>query len=356
MNTLQSNHAVLPKPDHFDSLFSANATEVRNSKALENLANYAKDGDQNSIDMLFNVALRNDEAGKKAEDILFDLFSGKTADSRPGVADDIMQASQKLYEAFSKADPNKGFAQTKKLKEPSPLLYMAGASATLSKDLKNDINQVFAKASGVAQSPYESLNEAAIWDKGRLITHDEIAAAARTIESASHQARSISLNAPMGLVQPDTGDNLLADVLSEKILNNNPDGFAKLECFPINTGNHWVLFGIDSSKKEAFIFSSSPLQESIRVTLNQAAVIAGVDPKKIEYVEKDLQSNVPNGCGLFVREAMKRLANHQDDSKSPAQVLNNFAQEFSTTSAEDQTRFNIESRRQSYGEYLRGVR
>lgn len=46
-------------------------------EALASLAESAGDGNLNSIDLLHNIALRQNPAGKNAENILFDLFSGK---------------------------------------------------------------------------------------------------------------------------------------------------------------------------------------------------------------------------------------------------------------------------------------
>ncbi|HAF0765431.1 TPA: deubiquitinase, partial [Salmonella enterica subsp. enterica serovar Heidelberg] len=50
-------------------------------EALALLIGEVENGNQNCIDLLCNLALRNDDLGHKVEKLLFDLFSGKRSGS-----------------------------------------------------------------------------------------------------------------------------------------------------------------------------------------------------------------------------------------------------------------------------------
>lgn len=57
----------------FQNLYSEEVSD----EVLALLIREVENGDQNCIDLLCNLALRNDDLGHKVEKILFDLFSGK---------------------------------------------------------------------------------------------------------------------------------------------------------------------------------------------------------------------------------------------------------------------------------------
>ncbi|EDO2948575.1 type III secretion system effector deubiquitinase SseL, partial [Salmonella enterica] len=54
--------------------------------------------------------------------------------------------------------------------------------------------------------------------------------------------------------------------------------------------------------------------------------------------------NVPNGCGLFCHHTIKLLSN--TGQNDPVTILREFAENFLTLSVEEQTLFNIQTRRQ----------
>lgn len=61
----------------FHSLYSEDVSD----EALALLIGEVENGNQNCIDLLCNLALRNDDLGHKVEKLLFDLFSGKRSGS-----------------------------------------------------------------------------------------------------------------------------------------------------------------------------------------------------------------------------------------------------------------------------------
>ncbi|TOM56986.1 hypothetical protein CGH73_27160, partial [Vibrio parahaemolyticus] len=62
-------------------------------ETLDSLAKSSGEGNLNSIDLLHNLALRQDSVGKQAQNILFDLFSGKLP-AKKGVDKEIQETSK----------------------------------------------------------------------------------------------------------------------------------------------------------------------------------------------------------------------------------------------------------------------
>ncbi|EOE5320226.1 hypothetical protein [Providencia rettgeri] len=78
--------------EQFNGLFDKEIA----SETLSSLAKSASNGNLESIDLLHNIALRQDSEGRKAENILFDLFSGKLP-AKKGIDKEIQETSKKLY-------------------------------------------------------------------------------------------------------------------------------------------------------------------------------------------------------------------------------------------------------------------
>ncbi|MBO1929103.1 hypothetical protein J4731_09185 [Providencia rettgeri] len=74
--------------EQFNGLFEKYFPE-----ALASLAESAGNGNLESIDLLHNIALRQDNEGRKAENILFDLFSGKLP-AKKGIDKEIQETSK----------------------------------------------------------------------------------------------------------------------------------------------------------------------------------------------------------------------------------------------------------------------
>ncbi|HGE8016639.1 TPA: SPI-2 type III secretion system effector deubiquitinase SseL, partial [Salmonella enterica] len=108
----------------FHSLY----TEEVSDEALTLLFSAVENGDQNCIDLLCNLALRNDDLGHRVEKFLFDLFSGKRSGSSD-IDKKINQACLVLHQ-IANNDITKDNTEWKKLHAPSRLLYMAGSATT----------------------------------------------------------------------------------------------------------------------------------------------------------------------------------------------------------------------------------
>ncbi|MFU9136467.1 ElaD/SseL family deubiquitinase [Erwinia tasmaniensis] len=322
----------------FDNLF----TDDVDIKTLDLLGQSAADGNLDCIDILHNIALRNDEAGKRSEDILFGLFSGKT-EGKKGIDEEIQLASLKLYQTACNTketnDPDRS-----KFNSPSKLLYMAGSALTHATQ-KQDVTAIFSTGNR-SQSPFEQFVDQDLWSSARMLTTDEINAATY---NANKDNDNLSLNFPIGLIEPEKNTNMLSDQIAEKIKSNNISD--KPEVFPINTGEHWVMFalykdGSDHINKCVVFNSLADLNGNIKNNLVDSARAAGVPKENIAFINGDMQENVPNGCGIFVVKAIESLSTSPE--KKPVDTLKAFVDDFAKLSAEEQTTFNIQTRRQLY--------
>lgn len=300
-------------------------------ETLDSLAKSASDGNLESIDLLHNIALRQDSAGKNAENILFDLFSGKRSAVK-GIDKEIQKTSQVLYQSKHHREA---------FKHPSKLLYIIGS--TLEKlDDKIELTHLFAQ-----NLPPVLGHESDLWGNNRMITSDEIGS---TDKRETGSSTMLTVNSPIGLMQ--NNENLLYDIVSQKIISQQP--LSQLELFPVNiNNNHWVLFVLyqDEVKNEikGMVFNSFyELDSEAKQKIAQAAELAGA--KKIHYIEKNIQQYVPNGCGLFVHQAIKELT--EQTPTDPIKALMQFLSSFSEKTSEEQQQFNIQKRRQLYSSYL----
>ncbi|MBC8654209.1 deubiquitinase SseL, partial [Providencia vermicola] len=79
---------------------------------------------------------------------------------------------------------------------------------------------------------------------------------------------------------------------------------------------------VTDNKVKSFVFNSyHQLPSEIKQTITECAKEAGIQ-SDIEYIEGNIQENVPNGCGLFVIEAVKQLA--ETTTKNYVETLKNF--------------------------------
>ncbi|ECZ7007200.1 deubiquitinase, partial [Salmonella enterica] len=179
-------------------------------EALALLIGEVENGNQNCIDLLCNLALRNDDLGHKVEKLLFDLFSGKRSGS-PDIDKKINQACLVLHQ-IANNDITKDNTEWKKLHAPSRLLYMAGSATT---DLSKKIG-IAHKIMGdqFAQTDQEQVGVENLWCSVRMMSSDELAAATQGLVQESP---FLSVNYPIGLIHPTTKENILRTQLLEKI-------------------------------------------------------------------------------------------------------------------------------------------
>lgn len=313
--------------NQFNGLFD----DVIDHGILTALGVSASYGDLNSIDLLHNIALRQDSSGQKAENILFDLFSGKRP-AKKGIDEEIQKTAQVLYQSTHHREA---------FNHPSKLLYIIGS--TMEKlDDQIELTNLF-----VQNQPSMLGIETNLWGHNRMITNDEIDSSNK---EKAEPSTTLTVNSPIALMQND--ENLLCDLISQKIIDQQH--FNPLELFPINIdNNHWVLFVLyqDAIKNEikGVVFNSFyELDLETRKKITQAAQLVGA--KNTHFIEKNIQQYVPNGCGLFVHEAIKALTEHAPTD--PIKVLNHFQSSFLEKTIEEQQQFNIQKRRQLYSSYL----
>lgn len=337
ITTCYSNYQL--DAERFNNLF----TDKVGINTLNSLGQSAADGNLDCIDMLHNLALRNDDVGKKAETILFDLFSGKTK-AKIGIDEEIQQASLKLFETACGAK-DKNNQDMKKLYFPSKLLYIAG-SAVENAAQKKDISNILQRMS-IPQEASERFENSNLWCNGRMLMSDEIDSA---MESLISNNDNVTVNYPIGLINPTSKENTLSQQIFDKITHYS-DAFEKTEIFPINVGDHWVLFTLvqdkTSNNRECVVFNSfNELKQEATEAIIDSAEIAEVKSENIKFISTNLQENVPNGCGLFVVKVAELISNSSESK--PVDTINNFINEFAKLSAEDQSLYNIQNRRQLY--------
>ena len=300
-------------------------------ETLAFLAKSASYGNLESIDLLHNIALRQDSVGKNAENILFDLFSGKRSAVK-GIDKEIQKTSRVLYQSKHHREA---------FNHPSKLLYIIGS--TLEKlDDKIELTNLF-----VQNLPPVLGNESNLWANNRMITNDEIDS---TNKEKIETSAKLTVNSPFGLARND--ENQLSDIIAQKIISQ--DHINQLELFSVNIdNNHWILFvlyqdEVNNEIKGVVFNSFHELAPETKQKMTQAAELAGA--KSIHYIEKNIQQYVPNGCGLFVHQAIKELIEHTP--ADPVEVLKQFQFSFLEKTIEEQQQFNIQKRRQLYSSYL----
>lgn len=325
----------------FSSLFSETIT----TEAIESLKTSASKGNLRSIELLNNIALRPDEAGRLAEKHLFDMFCGIiSTDNKLDVVKNIQDSALMLYQ-LSVNDKMKNNADMHKLHTPSKLLYMAGAAADTGERLS--LSRIFSQQHR-AYSQHEQIDDVDLWNPARMLSTDEINAAAKFY---AHQHNTPEINFPIGLIHPDSYENMLSQQISDQ---SQHDLFLEQpEFFPVNTGDHWITFGLyksDDAQRHAVICNTgNTLSPQIKQHIIDAANLAGVtDTGNIVFLENNIQSHIPNGCGLLTVEAIKRLM--KNDFQSPVETLQTFLSSFTLASVEEQERYNLENRYHIYAE------
>ena len=329
----------------FSNLFS----ETIPLESIESLKTSASGGNLRSIELLNNIALRSDVSGKLAEKYLFDMFCGTIpTDNRSGVVENIQDSALMLYQ-LSVNDKMKNNTDMHKLRTPSKLLYMAGAAADTGERLS--LSRLFSQRHR-AYSQHEQIDDVDLWNPARMLSTDEVNAA---IKSYTRLHNTAEINFPIGLIHPDSHENILSQQIIDQSRHNS---FLKQpEFFPINTGDHWITFGLykyDDEQPHAVICNTgNTLSPEIRQHLIDASHLAGVtEPGNIVFLENNIQDHIPNGCGLLTIEAIKLLI--ENHFQSPNDTLEDFLSSFTQVSVAEQERYNLEHRYRIYAEtYLK---
>lgn len=336
---------------------------------LQSLKKTALSGDEESIELLHNIALGYDEFGKKAEDILYHIVRNPTNETL-SIIRLIKNACLKLYNLahaatnspLKPAGPdNSDDLLFKKLFSPSKLMTIIGddiplisEKQSLSKVLLNDKNNELSDGTN-------------FWDKNRQLTTDEIDC---YLQKIAANANNTQVNYPTGLYLPDSNSTYLEIALNENI-KSDPSWPDEVQLFPINTGGHWILVSLQKIVNEknntqqikCVIFNSlralgHDKENSLKRVINSFnSKFMGEMPNndnitdhltepEIIFLHADLQQYLSQSCGAFVCMAAKEVIEQRESNSdsAPYTLLKNYADRFKKYSAEEQYEIDFQHR------------
>lgn len=370
MVTVVSNYCQLSQTQ-LSQTFAEKFTVTE--ELLQSLKKTALSGDEESIELLHNIALGYDKFGKEAEDILYHIVRTPTNETL-SIIRLIKNACLKLYNLAHIAtnSPLKSHDSDdllfKKLFSPSKLMTIIGdeiplisEKQSLSKVLLNDENNELSDGTN-------------FWDKNRQLTTDEIAC---YLQKIAANAKNTQVNYPTGLYVPYSTRTHLEDALNENI-KSDPSWPNEVQLFPINTGVHWILVSLqkivnkknnklqikcvifnslralgydkeNSLKRVINSFNSELMGEmsnnNIKVHLNEPEII---------FLHADLQQYLSQSCGAFVCMAAQEVIEQRESNSdsAPYTLLKNYADRFKKYSAEEQYEIDFQHRLANRNCYL----
>lgn len=340
---------------------------------LQSLKKTALSGDEESIELLHNIALGYDEFGKKAEDILYHIVRNPTNETL-SIIRLIKNACLKLYNLAHTATkhPLKSHDSDdllfKKLFSPSKLMTIIGEDIplisekqSLSKVLLNDKNNELSDGTN-------------FWDKNRQLTTDEIACYLKKIAA---NAKNTQVNYPTDFYLPNSNSTYLEVALNDNI-KSDPLWPKAVQLFPINTGGHWILVSLQKIVNEknntqqikCIIFNSlralghekenslkriinSFNSELMREMSNNNIKVHLTEPEII-FLHADLQQYLSQSCGAFVCMAAQKVIEQRESNSDSAHytLLKNYADKFKEYSAEEQYEIDFQHRQVNRNCYL----
>ncbi|MDD8746238.1 deubiquitinase [Escherichia coli] len=370
MVTVVSNYCQLSQTQ-LSQTFAEKFTVTE--ELLQSLKKTALSGDEESIELLHNIALGYDKFGKEAEDILYHIVRTPTNETL-SIIRLIKNACLKLYNLAHIAtnSPLKSHDSDdllfKKLFSPSKLMTIIGdeiplisEKQSLSKVLLNDENNELSDGTN-------------FWDKNRQLTTDEIAC---YLQKIAANAKNTQVTYPTGLYVPYSTRTHLEDALNENI-KSDPSWPNEVQLFPINTGGHWILVSLqkivnkknnklqikcvifnslralgydkeNSLKRVINSFNSELMGEmsnnNIKVHLNEPEII---------FLHADLQQYLSQSCGAFVCMAAQEVIEQRESNSdsAPYTLLKNYADRFKKYSAEEQYEIDFQHRLANRNCYL----
>ncbi|MDT9440462.1 deubiquitinase ElaD [Escherichia coli] len=370
MVTVVSNYCQLSQTQ-LSQTFAEKFTVTE--ELLQSLKKTALSGDEESIELLHNIALGYDKFGKEAEDILYHIVRTPTNETL-SIIRLIKNACLKLYNLAHIAtnSPLKSHDSDdllfKKLFSPSKLMTIIGdeiplisEKQSLSKVLLNDENNELSDGTN-------------FWDKNRQLTTDEIAC---YLQKIAANAKNTQVNYPTGLYVPYSTRTHLEDALNENI-KSDPSWPNEVQLFPINTGGHWILVSLqkivnkknnklqikcvifnslralgydkeNSLKRVINSFNSELMGEmsnnNIKVHLNEPEII---------FLHADLQQYLSQSCGAFVCMAAQEVIEQRESNSdsAPYTLLKNYADRLKKYSAEEQYEIDFQHRLANRNCYL----
>ncbi|EFM6526704.1 deubiquitinase ElaD [Escherichia coli] len=370
MVTVVSNYCQLSQTQ-LSQTFAEKFTVTE--ELLQSLKKTALSGDEESIELLHNIALGYDEFGKKAEDILYHIVRNPTNETL-SIIRLIKNACLKLYNLAHIAtnSPLKSHDSDdllfKKLFSPSKLMTIIGdeiplisEKQSLSKVLLNDENNELSDGTN-------------FWDKNRQLTTDEIAC---YLQKIAANAKNTQVNYPTGLYVPYSTRTHLEDALNENI-KSDPSWPNEVQLFPINTGGHWILVSLQKivNKKnnklqiKCVIFNSlralgydkenslnrviNSFNSELMGEMSNNNIKVHLNEPEIIFLHADLQQYLSQSCGAFVCMAAQEVIEQRESNSdsAPYTLLKNYADRFKKYSAEEQYEIDFQHRLANRNCYL----
>lgn len=340
---------------------------------LQSLKKTALSGDEESIELLHNIALGYDEFGKKAEDILYHIVRNPTNETL-SIIRLIKNACLKLYNLAHTATkhPLKSHDSDdllfKKLFSPSKLMTIIGEDIplisekqSLSKVLLNDKNNELSDGTN-------------FWDKNRQLTTDEIACYLKKIAA---NAKNTQVNYPTDFYLPDSNSTYLEIALNDNI-KSDPSWPKAVQLFPINTGGHWILVSLQKIVNEknntqqikCIIFNSlralghekenslkriiNSFNSELMGEMSNNNIKVHLTEPEIIFLHADLQQYLSQSCGAFVCMAAQEVIEQRESNSDSAHytLLKNYADRFKKYSAEEQYEIDFQHRQVNRNCYL----
>ena len=340
---------------------------------LQSLKKTALSGDEESIELLHNIALGYDEFGKKAEDILYHIVRNPTNETL-SIIRLIKNACLKLYNLAHTATtpPLKSHDSDdllfKKLFSPSKLMTIIGEDIplisekqSLSKVLLNDKNNELSDGTN-------------FWDKNRQLTTDEIACYLKKIAA---NAKNTQVNYPTDFYLPNSNSTYLEVALNDNI-RSDPLWPKAVQLFPINTGGHWILVSLQKIVNEknntqqikCIIFNSlralghekenslkriiNSFNSELMGEMSNNNITDHLTEPEIIFLHADLQQYLSQSCGAFVCMAAQEVIEQRESNSDSAlyTLLKNYADRFKKYSAEEQYEIDFQHRQVNINCYL----
>ncbi|EFF9400585.1 deubiquitinase [Escherichia coli] len=340
---------------------------------LQSLKKTALSGDEESIELLHNIALGYDEFGKKAEDILYHIVRNPTNETL-SIIRLIKNACLKLYNLAHTATtpPLKSHDSDdllfKKLFSPSKLMTIIGEDIplisekqSLSKVLLNDKNNELSDGTN-------------FWDKNRQLTTDEIACYLKKIAA---NAKNTQVNYPTDFYLPNSNSTYLEVALNDNI-RSDPLWPKAVQLFPINTGGHWIVVSLQKIVNEknntqqikCIIFNSlralghekenslkriiNSFNSELMGEMSNNNITDHLTEPEIIFLHADLQQYLSQSCGAFVCMAAQEVIEQRESNSDSAlyTLLKNYADRFKKYSAEEQYEIDFQHRQVNRNCYL----
>ena len=365
MVTVVSNYCQLSQKQ-LSQTFAEKFTVTE--ELLQSLKKTALSGDEESIELLHNIALGYDKFGKEAEDILYHIVRNPTNETL-SIIRLIKNACLKLYNLAHTATnfplkptgpDNSDVLLFKKLFSPSKLMTIIGdeiplisEKQSLSKVLLNDENN-------------ELSDRTNFWDKNRQLTTDEIDC---YLQKNAANAKNTEVNYPTGFYLSNSNSTYLEIALNDNI-KSDPSWPKEVQLFPINTGGHWILVSLQKIVNEknntqqikCVIFNSlralgHDKENSLKRVINSFNsefmgemsnnnIKVHLTEPEIIFLHADLQQYLSQSCGAFVCMAAQEVIEQRESNSdsAPYTLLKNYADRFKKYSAEEQYEIDFQHR------------